>query len=299
MAASVDNDSANTQSSRGIRAMGHQNNQVFSILTTFFSGESVMKKLSQIVATAGIILAAAVAARADSITGVLSSSSSTAADISSGTADWVYYGRNSDNTAMELDYKSGGSQSFSDLTVNNSSGSSVTANWWPHGSSVLTPITFTGGTPTASKTSTGGYRYFQAASGDDQGDNISFTHTLLSTSETINLYMVAFASNKNYTCDLSAALGSGKTYSISGVSLPTNDNSGGDPGHYAGTWTLNVSGSVGDTLTIKMATTSTGYSNIGIQAASATVNNVPEPTSAIMLSSVLIGLLCYAWRKWK
>lgn len=234
-----------------------------------------MRNVSKTSALAfGIVLLVVAGVNGDTITGVLSapvSSDSSPIDISSGTADWAYYGLHTDFTP---DTKSGGPASFSNVTTTGSTGL---------GGDSRTCVSFSGGTPNSSVTAGRNYVYDM--------NSVSITHKLLADSETVSFYLVGCATH----FDLSATLGSA-TYSATNLLLPYTD----DDVHYSGILTLTVSGKKGDTLIFTNATNTRteDWSSVAIQAASV-VANVPEPATSAISLSALVALMAYAWRKRK
>ena len=224
------------------------------------------------------------AAQASMITGSFSSppasakSSSTPIDISTGTAAWVYYGYNGTATDMNTD------------TPNSAGFTALASNVSISDSSGYIYQTFTGASPAASVhfdyVNPGSAHYF------------SFTTKLIAASETLNLYLTSYDSKS----DVTATLGSGGSFTDSGVVLPyspANDTDGTGKGHGYGVLTLNINGSIGDTLTFKDTVDITGVSttsgaNVGIQSADVVV---PEPATLGLLAAGGFGLLLLGKRR--
>ena len=210
-----------------------------------------------------VALLAVASADGGTITGALSapvSSPSSPIDISSGTADWVYYGNNA--VATQPDRKSGGPASFSDATITTDVGMVISTD-------SMTYLSFSGGTPTASATADQNFIF-----GHNAGGGVSFTHTLLAATEKLSVYLVTY----NAMSDLTATLSTGGSYSATDVALPLTDGDGTGAGHSFGVLELTISGTVGETLTFS-TTVNTAHGSgdpcSGIQASVA----VPEPAT--------------------
>ena len=271
--------------------MTQLNHFVFSFLSTLFSGGSVMRRVfGTAVLTVIALFVAAAGVYGETVTGVLTSgisSPSSPIDISAGATDWAYYGKQGGVTSGSVtlfaaDVKSGGAGSFSSVTA-----IGKTSDWTAGtGDDSQNYLSFSGGTPNASSTADRHFIYTTTSE--------SFTHTLLATSETLTIYLTDAAPNPINSVDLTATLGS-STYSAAKVTLPHAY----DSSHTYGALCLTVSGTVGEVLTFTMTNEGGNNSSIGIQAATVTINSVPEPHTASLIGSGLFGLLAYAWRKQK
>lgn len=269
--------------------MARLNRFVFSFLSTLSLGGPVMRKvLGTAVLAASVLLMVAAGAYGETVTGVLSSGSSSPSspiDISAGTTDWAYYGKqggvtSGSATLFAPDVKSGGAASFSNVTA-----IGKTSDWTAGtGDDSQNYLSFSGGTPTASSSADRHFVYTTTSE--------SFTHTLLATSETLTIYLTDAGSNPINSVSLTATLGN-STYSAAKVTLPYAY----DSSHTYGVLALTVSGTVGEVLTFTMTNEGGENSSIGIQAATVTVGSLPEPNTAMLLGAGTIGLLAYAWRR--
>jgi hypothetical protein len=140
---------------------------------------------------------------------------------------------------------------------------------------VFNQLTYNNGTTSA--TLSPNYSLAQVRAFDAGVATASFATTLLAATEEVRIYLACY----DIAPDFQATAGSAN-FSMTDVVLPTTaDGNGTGEGHTYGILDLQVSGSVGETLTIEGLTDRTGvtggngYATVGIDGA--TVNPVPEP----------------------
>ena len=223
-------------------------------------------------------------------------SSTNPADISNGTAAWVYYGYNSTSTGINTDPTN--AASFSNL-----SSPQNTLSPWTSGPGGY--VTFTGASSGASENFVFVNGPFGTNAAGVSGNSLSFTSNLLAPSETLNVYLLSYNSRTDINATLASSSGGGLLGSFTtDVVLPSSVNDDPDnngAGHGYGILTLNISGaSTGDVLTLSDATdistvpSPADNANVGFQAADVVV---PEPATIGLVAVGGMGLLLLRRRK--
>jgi hypothetical protein len=157
--------------------------------------------------------------------------------------------------------------------------------------SVFNQLTYNNGTTSA--TLSPNYSLAQIRAFDAGVGTVTFTTTLLAANEQVQVYLSCY----DTAPDFQASVGSA-SFSMTDVILPTTaDGNGTGEGHTYGILDLQVSGSVGETLTIEGLTDPTGvtggngYDTVGVNGA--TVNPVPEPGVGSICLCGVASLLAY------
>ncbi|MDA8376980.1 MAG: PEP-CTERM sorting domain-containing protein [Planctomycetia bacterium] len=223
-------------------------------------------------------------------------SQSNPADISNGTAAWVYYGYNGQSTGMNTD--SANAANFSSIKCPTN-----TLSPWTTGPAGY--VTFTGASSGASENFVFVNGPFGSNAAGISGNSLSFTTDLLAPSETLNVYLISYNSRTDITATLASSSGGGSLGSFTTDAVlpsPVNDDPDNNgTGHGYGILTLNISGaSTGDVLTVTDATdistvtSPANNANVGFQAADVVV---PEPATIGLVAVGGIGLLLLRRRK--
>jgi hypothetical protein len=220
---------------------------------------------------------------ADTATGSLTAAPGSAVNLNASTG-FAYYGgvppvaNGAQNSFPAVQTDNANVANFSGLTA--PTGTSSSSN----GSQILTTYT----NASTSETSSSGLSNVGDFNPGGGPGSFSLSTVLFASSETLTFYL----SNYDTTSDLSLALGATTLFTLNNATLPTTV----DGQHTAGTLTLTVNGTIGDSLTFSDVVDLTGvsdkdYSNVGINAVTASAIAVPEPSSFAFLGAGALALL--------
>ncbi|HEV7923770.1 MAG TPA: hypothetical protein VGR14_00330, partial [Verrucomicrobiae bacterium] len=175
--------------------------------------------------------------------------------ISANVTDWMYFQPTGTTLAS---YDANGPESFT---------SPASAGGVNNGNDSQSYLSFAGGT--GAEASATGDRNFAFSGGE-----LSFTHTLFSTVETVNVWYATFDDALDIT--VSSSGGGNPSYALTDYPLPYNyDGNGTGNNHGYGELTYLITGAVGDVITFSTTpdnggVTGGGGGNGGVQAVSAT-----------------------------
>ena len=175
--------------------------------------------------------------------------------ISANVTDWMYFQPTGTTLAA---YDANGPESFT---------TPASASGVNNGNDSQSYLSFSGGTG-AEATATGNRNFAFS------GGGMSFTHTLFSTVETVNVWYATY--NDALDITVSSSGGGGPFYALTDYPLPYNyDGNGTGNDHGYGELTYLITGAVGDVITFSTTpdnggVTGGGGGNGGVQAVSAT-----------------------------
>ncbi len=240
------------------------------------------------------------------------------ADVTQGAnaADWKIfsYGNTGDGStyssgnAIWDNAPTGGSETISNLT-SPSGNNLLTYQAADNSTTDLLGLQYsnaTSGTPPVVTTGSSGtsdeYVYVDPNNGPGAANaSEQFTQTMISANERLTVYFYDYVGGsplpEGQTFVINAATSGGglmTTVSLQQSQLQQN----GDASHLEGIFTLNVSGSVGDVVTVTLAnpeTPSASNANVGLFAAS--VASTPEPTALALLAIAGAGMLLLRKRR--
>ncbi len=191
----------------------------------------------------------------------------------------------------------GGKESISDLTV---TGGSTLSTWQSSGSGWTNSVglSYSGATstgsgspsPTVPSGTSSIYVYNNNSSNSTYGaEGEQFTQTMFANAETITIYTLAYTGTDVGTQAAGVLNASVGTTAIAPTTLDVAQLYEAVSGHYAGFFTIDVSGAVGDTVTISYASPAGTGGNNGVYAAS--VVATPEPATLALMATVGVGIL--------